>query len=65
MPPTKLEIEGLLHLSEEDRKDVFRQLAVNLGAFCEHVHNRYKLDPQKIEIEVELGIITPEKSYEA
>lgn len=56
-PSTKLEVEGMSHLSKEQRENIFQQLAVNLGTFCKFVYGKYGLEVKKAEVSLELETI--------
>ena len=64
-PPTKFEVEGMAHLSETEREDIFMNLAITLGAFNEYVYLKYQLETRQIEVDVELARLDPDKLPEA
>lgn len=65
LPPTRLEVEGMAHLSDETREDIFKNLAIALGSFTEYVFLKYQLEAKKIEVDVEFVAIDPDKLPEA
>ncbi len=64
-PRTKLQVEGMTHLTDKEREDIFKYLAVNIASFCDYVYLQYELDPQRVEIDVELQRLTHEKACQA
>lgn len=65
LPLTRLAIEGVKHLSELEREDIFTCLAINLSSFCEYIEEKYKLESNKIQIEIEFEDKSDEKIVEA
>lgn len=64
-PLTKFEVEGMMHLSEDDRTDIFKNLAIAMSSFNEYVFLKYQLDAKKIEVDAEFVAFDSDKLPEA
>jgi hypothetical protein len=64
-PEVKFNFEMPQRVSEEDREDVLKNLAIAISSFAEYVYLKYQLDAASIEMSIDFDSVPKSEVSEA
>jgi hypothetical protein len=64
-PEVKFNFEMPARVSDEDREDVLKNLAIAISSFAEYVYLKYQLDARSVEMSIDFDSVPKSEVSEA